>query len=47
MRAIEFAKWFINGGYDVPRNTLEGNMRLQKVALFCSIDTYEIWQSII
>lgn len=37
MRAIEFAKWFINGGYDVPRNTLEGNMRLQKLLYFAQL----------
>ncbi|WP_245985063.1 Panacea domain-containing protein [Biomaibacter acetigenes] len=34
---MEYAKWFIKAGYDTPRNTLEGNMKLQKLLYFAQL----------
>lgn len=36
-RAIELAKWFIKGGYDDPRDTFNGNMKLQKLLYFAQL----------
>lgn len=36
-KAIEIAKWFIKNEYDNPRNTLEGNMKLQKLLYFAQL----------
>ncbi|MZP31346.1 DUF4065 domain-containing protein [Heliobacterium undosum] len=35
--AIEFAKWFVRFGHDKPRNTFDGNMRLQKLLYFAQL----------
>lgn len=35
--AFEFAKWFIREGYDSPRNTKNGNMKLQKMLYFSQL----------
>lgn len=37
MKAIDIAKWFIKEGYDEPRNTLNGNMKLQKLLYFAQL----------
>lgn len=35
--AIELARWFIKNGYDQPRNTFNGNMKLQKLIYFSQL----------
>lgn len=37
MKAIDVAKWFIKNGYDSPRDTYEGNMKLQKLLYFAQL----------
>lgn len=36
-KAIDIAKWFIKNGYDTPRNTFDGNMKLQKLLFFSQL----------
>ena len=35
--AHEIAKWFIKNGFDSPRNTFDGNMKLQKMLYFAQL----------
>ncbi|MCA1029213.1 Panacea domain-containing protein [Cytobacillus kochii] len=35
--AHEIAKWFIKQGYDQPKNTFDGNMKLQKLLFFSQL----------
>jgi uncharacterized phage-associated protein len=37
MKALDIAKWFIRNGYDNPRNTWDGNMKLQKLLYFAQL----------
>lgn len=37
MRAIEVAKFFMNGNLDTPRNTFNGNMKLQKLLFYAQL----------
>lgn len=37
VKAIDVAKWFIKNGFDSPRNTLAGNMKLQKLLFFSQL----------
>lgn len=37
IRAIDVAKWFINANCDNPRNTYDGNMKLQKLICFSQL----------
>ncbi len=36
-KAIDFARWFIKNGCDWPRNSRDGNMRLQKILYFSQL----------
>lgn len=37
VKAIDIAKWFIKKKYDYPRNTFDGNMKLQKLLYFAQL----------
>ncbi len=37
LNAIDISKWFIKNGYDSPRNTFDGNMKLQKLLYFAQL----------
>jgi uncharacterized phage-associated protein len=37
MKAIEIAQWFIRNNYDNPRNTFDGNMKIQKLLYFAQL----------
>ncbi|QWU14454.1 Uncharacterized phage-associated protein [Paenibacillus sophorae] len=37
MDVIDVAKWFIKNDYDEPRNTIDGNMKLQKLLYFSQL----------
>lgn len=37
IRAIDIAKWFIKNDYDTPRDTYDGNMKLQKLLYFAQL----------
>ncbi|MGG0718655.1 type II toxin-antitoxin system antitoxin SocA domain-containing protein [Robertmurraya massiliosenegalensis] len=37
VRAIDIAKWFIKNEFDTPRNTFDGNMKLQKLLFFSQL----------
>ena len=37
LKAIDAAKWFVNQNCDMPRNTFDGNMKLQKMLFFAQL----------
>jgi uncharacterized phage-associated protein len=37
LKAVDIAMWFIKRGYDQPRNSLKGNMKLQKLLYFSQL----------
>lgn len=37
LHAINFAKWFIKNNFDSPRDTFDGNMKLQKMLYFAQL----------
>jgi uncharacterized phage-associated protein len=37
IKATDLAKWFVQKGFDEPRNTFDGNMKLQKLLYFSQL----------